>query len=369
MNACKQRLQTLPCDKLGYGYTSNPLGTSDTKLHLMRNQGNAFPPLAEGQYFFVVVKPCDNECCETMRVIARDGDVLTVERTNACDCIGSNARVSYLDYGREYVQALAREIGLNTVAPLVYNCETNTLSLDCTKLNMGGDCGCGSGKEEAGGGRRGPQGERGADGKDGVSVSSIAIDATNTLSWTDSKGKTHTIGTVLPPQGQKGEKGDAGERGPIGPAGPQGEGAGSISMERDEATGTFTLYITNGEGVKRSLGSWKPEAGVGIADMTVTDGNLEVTLTDGNKVNAGSIVGPRGPQGQTASFSMLYSGGRVYIGGPAKAEVYLRKDGEMLGTRQQIPDNGLLVIDNPNTAAEAVIELIHNNGVVALGQF
>ena len=234
---------------------------------------------------------------------------------------------------------------------------------------MGGDCGCGSGKDEAGGGRRGPQGERGADGKDGVSVTSIAIDNTNTLTWTDNKGKTHTIGTIIPPQGQKGEKGDQGERGPQGPAGPQGEDAGAISMERDEATGTFTLYITTGEGAKRSIGSWKPVAGVGIADMNVVDGNLEVTLTDGKKLSAGSIVGPRGPQGQTASFSMLYSNGKVYIGGPAKAEVYLRKNGAMLGGRQQIPDNGLLVMNNPNSSTEAVIELVHNGGVVALGYF
>lgn len=369
MNACKQRLQTLPCDKLGYGYTSHPLGASDTVLHLMRNQGNSFPPLVEGQYFFVSVKMCDTECCETMRVIARDGDDLTVERTNPCDCISSNARVTYLDSGREYVQALAREIGLNVEDPLVYNCETNTLSLDCTKLNMGGDCGCGSGKDEAGVGKRGPQGERGADGKDGVSVTGITIDDTNTLKWTDNKGKTHTIGTIIPPQGQKGDAGPQGPQGPQGPAGPQGEDAGAISMERDEATGTFSLFITNGEGVKRNIGSWKPVAGVGIADMNVVDGNLEVTLTDGNKLNAGSTVGPRGPQGQTASFSMLYSNGRVYIGGPAKAEVYLRKNGAMLGGRQQIPDNGLLIMNNPNSSTEAVIELVHNGGVVALGYF
>lgn len=367
MNVCPIRLQTLPCGLQGYGYLSTPVRSTDTVLRLMNGHGAFFPALQGGQYFFVTVQGCDG-CCETMRVTARDGDVLTVVRTDICDCINSNARVTYDAGSREYIQAIAREIGINTVSPLNYDCETHTLSIDCNKLATDSDCGCGSGTGTAGGGLRGPQGPAGRDGADGVGIERFSIDGNNTLYWTNTVGKTYTIGTLTAPRGEKGEKGDKGDTGPQGPQGPAGTDAGTISMS--EVAGVFTLQLTKPDGTNKVIGSWQPVAGVGIEDANVnSDGNLIIDLTNGTQANAGYVIGPRGPVGEVASFGVLYRNGTVYVNGPVGAEFYLRRSGTMLGGRQTIPSGGVAQMANPNTGAEALIEVVHNGGVVALGWF
>lgn len=368
MNTCPARLQTLPCSLQGYGYLSEPVRLGDTTIRLMKGHGAYFPELVGDQFFFVLVEGCDG-CCEQMRVTARVGDVLTVERGNGCECINSNARVSYDYTSREYIQAIAREIGINVKSPLEYDCETNTLSLDCNKLATDSDCGCGSGQNKSGEGRRGPQGPAGRNGADGISITGISIDEHNTLRWTDSKGNSHTIGTVVAAQGPRGEKGDTGPQGPAGPTGPQGDDAGKIQMSEHE-DGTFELFIITPEGGTKSLGTWKPRAGTGITDLNIdSDGHLIVNLSDGAKVDAGSTIGPRGPIGHTASFGMIYRNGKVIVSGPAGAEVYLRTEGRILGSRFSIPANGTIGIDNPNTGVETVVELVYNGGVVEVGWF
>lgn len=346
MTVCKQRLQTLPCNKQGYGFLSVPVRPTDTTIHLMKGHGEYFPELVGDQFFFVRVQGC-NGCCETMRVVARAGDKLTVERMGACPCIESNARVSYDHSSREYAHALIREVGLNTKSPLHYDCETNTISLDCNAVMKDSDCGCGSGKNESGVGARGPQGPAGRDGADGLGVRSISIDASNTLTWTDSNGRSHTIGTVTAAQGPVGPVGPAGPAGPVGPAGPQGEDAGSISMESSD-DGSFALFLTTGEGEKKVIGTWSPPKG-----------------DKGDKGDTGA----RGPTGPVGTFNMLERAGKVYIAGPVGETVTLRSNGKTVGERIVIPDGGLWQGANPNTGAQAVIELVHNGSVVALGYF
>ena len=368
MNTCPTRLQTLPCALRGYGFLSAPVRRGDVTLRLMKGQGAYFPELRGDQFFFVTVEGCDG-CCEHMRVTARDGDLLTVERGNGCDCINSNARVSYDYTSREYIQAIAREIGINVISPLTYDCETHTLGIDCNKLAQDSDCGCGSGQNKSGEGRRGPQGEAGRDGADGISVAKITIDEYNTLRWVDSKQRQHTIGTITAAQGPKGEKGESGPPGPQGPAGLQGEGAGTISMVKED-NGEYALLLTEPDGTNKTIGTWKPVAGVGIKDMNIEkNGHLIVELTDGVKLDAGSAAGPKGEKGDTASFSMLYRAGTVYIAGPVGEEVYMVQNGDILGTRTTIPASGVLSIPNPNAGAEGLVSLVHNSSVVALGWF
>lgn len=368
MNTCPARLQTLPCSLQGYGYLANPVRLGDTTIQLMKGHGAYFPELSGNQFFFVMVEGCDG-CCEQMRVTARSGDVLTVERGNGCECINSNARVSYDYTSREYIQAIAREIGINVKSPLEYDCETNTLSLDCNKLATDSDCGCGSGKNQAGEGRRGPQGAAGRDGKDGVSIVGVSIDEHNTLRWTDSNQKQHTIGTIIAAQGPRGEIGPQGPQGPQGPAGEKGDDAGKIQMAEHE-DGTFELMMIGLDGATKSLGTWRPRAGVGIKDLNInSDGHLIINLTDDTTVDAGSTIGPRGPMGPTASFGMVERNGKVIISGPAGAEVYLRTGGRLIGSKIIIPSNGTIGVDNPNTGVETVVELVHNGNPVEVGWF
>lgn len=368
MNVCTARLQELPCDLRGFGYLAEPVRLNDTTLLLMKGQGEYFPAITGDQFFFVNVEGCKG-CCEHMRVTARDGDRLTVERTGRCDCINSNAKVSYDYTSKHYIQAIAREIGLNVLSPLTYDCETNTVGIDCTKLAQDSDCGCGSGNNAPGTGPRGPRGESGRDGTDGVGVRSISIDATNTLSYTDTLGRTYTIGTVTAAQGPKGDKGDVGEPGPQGPPGIKGDSVGQLSM-RDNSDGTFSLILTDGNGQVTEVGSWTPPAGPGIADMNINaNGELIVELTTGVQINAGVTIGPRGPVGPAASFDVTYVNGQVYVAGPAGAEFWFIRQGTQLGPRLFIPADGIWYGNNPNTGVPTVIGVRTAGGVVAVGYF
>ncbi len=93
----------------------------------------------------------------------------------------------------------------------------------------------------------------------GTGVTTATVDSSGDLSIVLSDGSTVTAGNVEGPQG------------PTGPQGPQGP-----------------------QGVQGPAG----ESGTGISSASVNDaGELILTLTDGQTVNAGSVVGPEGPSG------------------------------------------------------------------------
>lgn len=365
---CPARLQELPCALTGVGYLREPVRQNDTTLRLMKGQGANFPELIGDQFFFVSVEGCDG-CCENMRVVARDGDTLTVERTNTCDCINSNARISYDHASKSYIQAAAREIGLNVTSPLAYDCATNTLSLDCNKLATDSDCGCGGGGGGVGvgGGGRGEQGAPGRDGKDGLGIESITVDAANYLRWTDSNGRVHNVGQLTATAGPRGEQGVKGEKGEKGDPGPQGESAGTLSIVADGGN-TFTLHVTNEDGTyKAGTITVTP---VTVKSATVNEaGRLVVTMTDDSTFDAGSVVGPRGLAGERGSFNVLHNAGRVYVSGPAGSSVSFRTSGRSIGQTVTIPPAGVWSGANPNTGAAALVEVVHDGGVVAIGYF
>lgn len=401
MNTCPARLQSLPCSMRGYGYLSDPVRQSDNTLRLMKGQGAYFPELVGDQFFFVTVEGCDG-CCEHMRVVARDGDTLTVERTSRCDCINSNARVAYDYNSKEYIQAAAREIGLNVKAPLLYDCESNTISLDCNALGLDSDCGCGSGKGGAGTGGRGEKGEAGRNGVDGVSVVSISIDEANKLTWTDSTGATKTIGTIQPPKGQKGDKGDRGDVGPQGPEGPKGDALGTLSMTSNE-DGSQTIRVTNADGETSVVGSWTPPRGVGVQSATVNEaGELIVTLTDNTQQNAGAVrgVGVTGAafnekgelvltlsNGQqlnagvppakaaeaksAAGFSFVAIDRALYISGPVGAQFDIKRGvgagGAGYAAGLVIPANGVYTTTHNGGQGDTLLSVVSGGVVVALG--
>jgi len=104
---------------------------------------------------------------------------------------------------------------------------------------------------------KGEQGEQGPAGADGVGIAGAV-------------GKQGYKG----PRGLQGESGRDGARGPMGPPG------------RDGVNGT------NGKDGKDG------EDGRGIKKAYINNGYLHIVYTDGEDVNLGSVVGPRGASGK-----------------------------------------------------------------------
>jgi hypothetical protein len=116
----------------------------------------------------------------------------------------------------------------------------------------------------------GANGTNGTNGTNGVSISSASVNANGQLVVGLSNGQQINAGTVVGPQGPfgpqgpAGPKGDTGATGLTGPQGPQGPAGRSVA--------------SNGATID-------------------TNGNLQLTLTDGTILSAGHVVGPQGPQG------------------------------------------------------------------------
>lgn len=141
------RLAMTTCSQTGQGFTRAPLNPGDTEVQLMTGHGDQFPELTPGHFFFISVYAGCSQCCETMRVTARTGDILTVERpaAGACGCMKSNATVVYARDSREHLEALIRDIGINVVPPLRFDPCTRTLSINCEELHEMVSRPCGGG--------------------------------------------------------------------------------------------------------------------------------------------------------------------------------------------------------------------------------
>lgn len=129
---CLARLEPLGCHQTGVGFMAAPLAAGSTSLTLQAGQGAQFPQPADGRVFWVDIDGCG--CCSRLKVTARDGDVLTVEPTGTCSCTMSNSRVRYAHDSVEHMRLAALEAMPTFVAPLVYDCATNTVSVDCAAL-------------------------------------------------------------------------------------------------------------------------------------------------------------------------------------------------------------------------------------------
>ena len=94
--ACDKPLIFLSCDSSGQARTAQAVNINDTVIQLMRGQGSRFPEVPNGKWFYIRVVGCDS-CCETMRVVGRDGDKLHVQRGfgTQCTCIKSNSLITY----------------------------------------------------------------------------------------------------------------------------------------------------------------------------------------------------------------------------------------------------------------------------------
>lgn len=242
--ACNNNLVFISCEYSGIGFTSKAVPEDATRIQLMKGHGKNFPPVTKGSHFYITVDGC-NSCCETMRVVGIDGDVLEVERNlgDACTCIKSNAKVSYTSSNKEFFEDINSVIPLNVQSPLKFDCATNTLSVDCSalfKAGCGGGCDCGEGgcdecgdkPNDAGttSGLRGPKGDKG---DEGPLPTAINISPLGVLTFSYPDGTTiQATGRV--PKGPKGDKGDNGETGRQGDVGVAGDSAAKIATARAE---------------------------------------------------------------------------------------------------------------------------------------
>ena len=134
--ACPPRYAGLPCHLSGVGFTAIPAPLGSTVLYLQGGHGAFFPALAAGQFFYAEVTDDCNACCEVVRVTANTDDQLTIVRGSpTCDCIRSNSRVRYVSDTRDAILAIAADLPFEVQSPLVWDCNTRTLSIDCAALH------------------------------------------------------------------------------------------------------------------------------------------------------------------------------------------------------------------------------------------
>lgn len=134
--ACPPRYVGLPCHLSGVGFTAIPASLGSAVLQLQTGHGAFFPALTSGQFYYAEVTSDCNDCCEVVRVTARAGDQLTIVRGSpTCECIRSNSRVRYVSDTRDAILAIAADLPFEVVSPLVWDCDTRTLSIDCGALH------------------------------------------------------------------------------------------------------------------------------------------------------------------------------------------------------------------------------------------
>lgn len=132
---CPSNYAELACPLTGVGYTHSPAPIGARELILIKNQASHFPDLQEGEYFFAYAIDACNKQCTKVKVVGVDktNDKLTIEIPLTV-CIASLSRVTYESTSVEAIRAIAADLGINVVAPLVYDCATRTLSIDCQGL-------------------------------------------------------------------------------------------------------------------------------------------------------------------------------------------------------------------------------------------
>lgn len=136
----------------------------------------------------------------------------------------------------------------------------------------------------------------------------------NSLSYFNDNAKfTHkwdgTTLTITTPDGTSSSVDLRGEQGAQGPAGPTGNGIVSINNTNTEGlvdtytilfdngiTTTFT--VTNGKDGKQGTQGPKGETGIGVAAASINgSGELILSLTNGEEINLGNVVGAQGAEG------------------------------------------------------------------------
>jgi hypothetical protein len=139
-------------------------------------------------------------------------------------------------------------------------------------------------------GATGAKGDTGSQGPAGLTVSGAAVNGSGRLIITRSDSSIIDAGLVIGPKGDTGAKGDTGDKGETGATGATGP-AGATGAKGD----------TGAQGPQGATGA-TGATGVGVTSATVNgSGHLIITKTDSTTVDAGSVIGPKGDQGATGA--------------------------------------------------------------------
>lgn len=134
MSQCPNKYVALACDQLGVA-TFGEAFCKSGKVMLKNGQGRNLPDLKAGQiYHALLTIPCQ-PVCEEVIVTGKSGDELTISRyQNRTDCFPTGTTITYLSCSVDAIRAIARVSRPNYKWPLVYDCETDTVYIDCAGI-------------------------------------------------------------------------------------------------------------------------------------------------------------------------------------------------------------------------------------------
>lgn len=228
---------------------------NEPRMTLFSGDGRQFPAITVigGFYFVDIVDACDGHCI-TVKVLGKDGDELLVEPIQGSPCFAANSKVTY-HRGTQYIRALVEQVGINAKDPLVYDCATRTLSVDCHKLASDPSCGCG-GVGAPGAGAKGEKGDKGDTGTAGVGIAGVRLGNNNELYVTLTNGRVVEAGVIPTVKGDKGEDGKPGRDGIDGVT-PNVREVERVWMEESTTPGQYKIMVSySGEfsGVGQQVG-------------------------------------------------------------------------------------------------------------------
>jgi hypothetical protein len=140
--SCAPTLARLPCDRSGIA-TVGAKYTGGASLTLKAGSAAQLPQLQAGEVLFleVIGKACGG--CATFRVTNIVGETLTVDDVPGV-CLPAGVALRYTATHPEAVKLLAAEVPFEAESPLVWNCQSRTLSVDCTALKAMMNTPCGA---------------------------------------------------------------------------------------------------------------------------------------------------------------------------------------------------------------------------------
>lgn len=227
----------------------------------------------------------------------------------------------------------------------------------------------------------------GVNGQDGISVTDASINTEGELVLTYSNGQKDNLGNVIGAKGDKGDKGDNGQDGDTPYINANGNwqiGDIDTGVKAAGTNGKDGINGTDGQdGAKGDKGD-KGDDGVGISLITVTNGNLSITLTSGTTLELGNIKGSDGVDGrdgadgtngqdgigvksteinQSGELVITYSNNNsVNLGKVTGTNGTNGQDGNGI-TKTEINANGELVITYSNGTTENLGIVVGKDGV------
>lgn len=135
--ACTTNLVYLPTNLTGTGCVKKITGTPNV-ITLFKDDVSNFPSLTVGKHFYAVIHSrCANSIVKVTAVDTTTNQ-FTVEwpEGQPLNCIPTGSRIVYSLSNQYALQEMIDMSPVNVTSPLVYNCSTRTISIDCAALKL-----------------------------------------------------------------------------------------------------------------------------------------------------------------------------------------------------------------------------------------